>query len=66
MTEGTIIKSSIKDFLEKKDDDKILILKEEFYHLECFELEYKLDQILLFSMYLKQLSEWILYCGNIN
>ncbi len=66
MTEGTIIKSSIKDFLEKKDDDKILNLKEEFYHLECFELEYKLDQILLFSMYLKQLSEWILYCGNIN
>jgi hypothetical protein len=34
--------------------------------LECFELEYKLDQILLYSTYLKQISEWILYCAIIN
>ena len=66
MTEGTIIKSSIKDFLEKKEDDKIITLKEEFYHLECFEQEYKLDQILLYSSYLKKLSEWIFYCFSTN
>ena len=59
MTEGTIIKSSIKEFLEKKDDDKIINLKEEFYHLECFELEYKLDQIILYSKYISNIGEWI-------